>query len=243
MTYFFNLENSTFLSGNQNRVDVYGTNDLRTYSVKIIYTDLSFNTTNMSANAYIKALKKMIAANPSLEAENALYALDDSDMMYREFIEKCEEYAVKCKLGAKLVNAVNVICYPESDDYEIDDYEIDEAKTILEDNAAKTAQIAEQFKNDADRRKLAEIRSTYDEHRLQTAIADAESTKAEAEEAAMFAAIGSLDKVEADKLKARVNEIAEGYHEKFTFAVQNCATYREAFTKAMATAEVLVLNA
>lgn len=59
----------------------------------------------------------------------------------------------------------------------------------------------------------------------------------------MFAAIGSLDKVEADKLKVRVSEIAVGYQEKFTFVVQKCNAYQEEFTKAMAAAELLVLNA
>jgi len=68
-------------------------------------------------------------------------------------------------------------------------------------------------------------------------------TKTRAEEAAMFAAIGSLDKVEADKLKVRVSEIAVGYQEKFTFVVQKCNAYQEEFTKAMAAAELLVLNA
>ena len=190
----------------------------------------------MSAYANIKVLSKMIDANFSaMEAENARNALEESDIMCRQSIEECEKYAIKCALGAKLVNAINVMCYPESATYEIVN-----AKTVLEDNAAKTAEIAEQFKKVADRMKLDEIRSTYDEHRLRTAIANAESKMAKAEEAAMFAAIGSLDKVESEKLEVRVNEIAAGYHEQFTIAVHNCTTHRKEFAKAMATAKVLV---
>ena len=183
----------------------------------------------MTARYYIDALGKMNSA----EAEDASFKLETSDIDYRHALKKREEYDDKRRLG--LVHAVEALCDPESNEDEIAP-----AKTVLEDYAAKTAKIAERCKKRADRIKLAEIRTSYDEYRLQTYIADAESTKTIAEEAAMFAAIGSLDKDEADKLKVRVNEVAAGYHEKFAHVVQQCNAYQEAFTKAMATAERLL---
>lgn len=179
----------------------------------------------MTARYYIDALGKMNSA----EAEDALFELETSDIDYRHALKKREEYDDNSRLGAELVHAVKALCDPESNEDEIAP-----AKTVLEDYAAKTAKIAERCK------KRAEIRTSYDEYRFQTYIADAESTKTIAEEAAMFAAIGSLDKDEADKLKVRVNEVAAGYHEKFAHVVQQCNAYQEAFTKAMATAERLL---
>jgi len=178
----------------------------------------------MTAQGYIKALEKMNSA----EAEDALMQLEDADIMYRHAFKKREEYDDKRRLGAELVHAVNALCNPESNEDEI--YP---AKTVLEDYAAQTAKLAEQFKNHAEN-KSAELRSTR-------ATFNAELTKTRAEEAAMFAAIGSLDKVEADKLKVRVNEIAAGYQEKFTHVVQKCNAYQEEFTKAMAAAERLLV--
>jgi len=90
----------------------------------------------MTAQVYIEALEKMVTT----EAEDALFNLDDSDIMYRHALKKREEYDEKRTLGSKLVNAVNVICDPESNEDEIA-----EAKTVLEDNAVKTAELAEQF--------------------------------------------------------------------------------------------------
>ena len=185
----------------------------------------------MTARYYIDALEKMNSA----EAEDASFKLETSDIDYRHALKKREEYDDNSRLGAELVHAVKALCDPESNEDEIAP-----AKTVLEDYAAKTANIAERCKKRADRIKLAEIRTSYDEYRFQTYIADAESTKTIAEEAVMFAAIGSLDKVEADKLKVRVNEVAAGYHEKFAHVVQQCNAYQEAFTKAMATAERLL---
>jgi len=193
----------------------------------------------MSTQAYLKALEGMICAlnnaleaDLALEVQQALDTLEYSNIDYQDALKKCKECVIQCQRGAELVNAVNVLCFPKSNEDEIA-----EAKTVLEDYAAETAKVAEHCKNDADRIKLAEIRSTYDEYRLRTAIANAESTKTSAEEAAIFAAIGSLDKVEAEKRKVRVNEIAAGYHEKFTHVVQKCKAYQEEFTKAMAAAE------
>jgi hypothetical protein len=184
----------------------------------------------------IRALNNALEPDLALEVQQALDALEYSDIDYQDALNKCKEYAIQCQQGAKRVHAINVFCFPKSNEDEIA-----EAKTVLEDYAAETAKVAESCKNDADKN-LAEIRSTYDEYRLRTANDKAKSSKAMAEEAAMFAAIGSLDKVEAYKLKVRVNEIAAGYHEKFTHIVQQCKAYQEAFTKAMATAERL-LNA
>jgi len=178
----------------------------------------------MTAQGYIEALEKMVGD----EAEDAWFNLDISDIKYRHALIKRDKYFDKRMQVAKLAHAFNVLCDPESNEDEIA-----EAKTVLEDYAAKTAKVAEKFKNHAEQ-KSAELRSTRDTF-------NAELTKTMAEEAAMFAAIGSLDKVEADKLKVRVNEIAAGYQEKFTFAVQKCNAYQEAFTKAMAAAELLVL--
>jgi hypothetical protein len=176
----------------------------------------------MTAQVYIKALEKMIGA----DAEDALFNLDISDIMYRHALKKRDAYFDKRMRVAKLVYAFNVLCDPESNEDEIA-----EAKTVLEDYAAETAELAEQFKNHAE--KSAELRSTR-------ATFNAELAKTRAEEAAMFAVIGSLDKVEADKLKVRVNEIAAGYHEKFTRAAKKCDAYQEEFTKAMAAAERLL---
>ena len=176
----------------------------------------------MTARYYLDALEKM---NPA-EAEDALFELYSSDILYRHALKKREEYDDKRRLGAELVKAVKALCAESNED------EIAPAKTVLEDYPAKTTKLAEQFKNHAEN-KSAELRSTR-------ATFNAELTKTRAEEAAMFAAIGSLDKVEADKLKVRVNEIAAGYQEKFTRAVQKCNAYQEAF-KVMATAELLVL--
>jgi hypothetical protein len=179
----------------------------------------------MTAQAYLKALEEMM--NDSAEAEDAWFYLDDSDIMYRHALIKRDAYFDKRMRAAKLAHAVNVICDPESNEDEIA-----KAKTVLEDYAAETAERAEQFKNQAEQ-KSAELRSTHDTF-------NAEMAKTRAEEAAMFAVIGSLDKVEADKLKVRVAEIACGYQEKLTRAAKKCNAYQEEFTKAMAAAERLL---
>uniref|UniRef100_A0A6C0AHM3 Uncharacterized protein n=1 Tax=viral metagenome TaxID=1070528 RepID=A0A6C0AHM3_9ZZZZ len=177
----------------------------------------------MTAQGYIEALEKMVGD----EAEDAWFNLDISDIKYRHALIKRDKYFDKRMQVAKLAHAFNVLCDPESNEDEIA-----EAKTVLEDYAVETAKVAESCKNDAEQ-KSAELRSTR-------ATFNAELAKTSAEEAAIFAAIGSLDKVEADKLKVRVNEIAAGYQEKFTRAAKKCNAYQEEFTKAMAAAERLL---
>jgi hypothetical protein len=193
----------------------------------------------MSASAYIDALEEIekqyeqYALDPisasaftakAAEVSRALVDLDSSDIMFRHYTKKRQEYDEKRMLGDQIVNAVGVICDPESSEDKIT-----KAKEVLAENAAKEALIAETYKKKLD----DDLSDNNTSERLRKS--------KNAEEAANIAAIGSLDKVEADKLKIRVNERTATYHEKYDLIVKKCNVYLEDFTKAMERAEVLIL--
>ena len=112
------------------------------------------------SEVYIKALGKMVKElKYPAEAKKALDELEYSNMMYKQSIEQCAECTIQCKLGAELVNAVDVLCYAKSNEYEIA-----KAKTVLEDNAAEIAiAIGSLDKDEAERLKVRvnEIAADY----------------------------------------------------------------------------------